>query len=242
MPDTTHTDLIKRFEAAARKARPVAVGAAAVLALALSHPDKVEAEHLEKLHEEASATIALGVDDLAELQREAPAAVADTTRLEQYRNDDNPRLLPSGREAETLVFNLTGNWVVAIDDQGQPTFLPQNLSGLDFTVMGSLQERYRGQQGELTTERIKQDITQLFLAGSYSEEARRKLVKRLRVRLGIPTEGAEELDLEQRRDEDGNIIVRRGEETAEDIGEDALRNIQWRIEHGVEEKIEDIIW
>lgn len=249
---SSDSNVLDRYLERARKVAPRVVAVAGLAsALLSSSSDEARAEAADRLVDEAPAAATELSDQVASARRNLKelgvrVADADTAGVERYRYEDNPRLTPSGREGQTLVFNLTGNWMVAVDEKGEPTFLPEEFDQLDFVVMGSLQERYQDREGEVTAETLRQDPTRLKLAGSYSEEARRKLVKMVRVRLGIPTEGAEELDLE--REDDPGVLKRRGEEAKDipveilkDVSRDVLRDLRYDLKDVVKEGIKGML-
>lgn len=165
---------LQRLKSAMQSAGPAVVGIAMGASLLASDSNELQAEADRWTEDlgglERAEVQALAVQEAGSRQQVRQDTISET--LEQERFNPEPDFIPGTGEAETIVWNQTANWIVAIDDEGEPVYMPppDEFTQLNIEIMGSLQQRYQHFQdlwedleGDSIEEKIKNDHTRLVL-------------------------------------------------------------------------------
>lgn len=172
----------ERLKNAMTNVRPALVGVAMGASLLASSARQARAEGMNMVDElgalERAEVEALQQETTTDVQEDSTRDTISAT-LEEARTNPNPDFLPGGGDAATIVWNQTANWIVAVDKDGEPVYMPppDEFQKLDVETMGSLKERYRNSpqllanlEGETINEKIKNDRTKLVLGQVFQQK------------------------------------------------------------------------
>lgn len=241
---------LSELTSAMRRVRRGAFVLAAAATLMGSSTQSARAEGVAAYHDLPPAA-RVELTSLTSAEKSERAMVADpdlvSEQLEALRYVENPDVLPGPGEAEALVWNQTANWIVAVNEDGEPVYLPpEGFDRLEVVTMGSLAERYEHVQGlkeqlpgASLGEKVKNDETMLLLGNYFDAELRDDLATVLRHELfDVPAAGYEESLKKVKehfgRDDDEPSFFDRALKEAKDEAE-------WEAERRVDDRIDDAI-
>lgn len=250
MPVVSSHRTLSQLTSAIRRVRRGTVLLAVAATLMGSRVRSARAEGVDAYHDlPLAAHVELTTLTSAEAMELAMAADPDliSEYLEELRYEQNPDLLPGSGEPKALVWNQTANWIVAVNEDGEPVYLPpEGFERLKVVTMGSLSERYQHFEGlkeqlpgASLGEKVKNDKTMLVLGNYFDAELRDDLATVLRHELfDVPAAGYEESLKKVNgyfgRDDDEPSFFDRALEEAKDEAE-------WEVERRLDDRINDAI-